>query len=52
MTSFGATRIVNDNGFQIPSNDYQVVISVDRTPVGEHERRFNAPSVEEVAIRV
>lgn len=35
---------------QMPSNYYQVVISADRTPAGEHERRFNAPSVEEVAI--
>lgn len=35
---------------QMPSNDYQIVISADRTPDGEHERRFNAPMVEKVAI--
>lgn len=35
---------------QIPSNEYQVVIRADKTPIGEHERRFNAPTKSEVAI--
>ncbi|GBM85996.1 hypothetical protein AVEN_147101-1 [Araneus ventricosus] len=29
-----------------------LIIRADRTPVGEHERRFNAPTVNEVAIVV
>lgn len=32
------------------SNDYRVVINPDRVPVGEHQRRFNAPSTNEIAI--
>ncbi|XP_055307176.1 uncharacterized protein LOC129571398, partial [Sitodiplosis mosellana] len=35
---------------KMPSKDYQVVIHADKTPAGEHERRFNAPIAEEVAI--
>lgn len=35
---------------QIPSNEYQVVIRADKTPIGEHERRFNAPIEGDVAI--
>lgn len=34
----------------MPSNEYQVKIKADRTPHGEHERRFNKPKNEEVAI--
>ena len=32
------------------SDDYQVVIKPDRVPSGEHERRFNSPTINEVAI--
>lgn len=35
---------------QMPTDNHKVVIKADRTPVGEHERRFNAPIVNEVAI--
>ena len=35
---------------QAPSEDMRVVIHADRTPAGEHERRYNAPQVNEVAI--
>lgn len=35
---------------QMPSDEYQVVIKPDRVPFGEHERRFNAPTINEVAI--
>lgn len=35
---------------QLISNDYKIVIKADRTPDGEHERRFNAPTTEEMAI--
>lgn len=34
----------------MPSNEYQVKIRADRTPDGGHERRFNKPTNEEVAI--
>lgn len=32
------------------SNDYRVVIQADKRPAGEHIGRYNAPSVDEVAI--
>lgn len=28
---------------QMPSDDHKIVIRADRRPIGEHERRFNAP---------
>ncbi|GFU04716.1 helitron_like_N domain-containing protein [Nephila pilipes] len=34
----------------MPSDTHKIVIHVDRTPVREHVRRFNAPTVDEVAI--
>ncbi|XP_044735689.1 uncharacterized protein LOC123297922 [Chrysoperla carnea] len=34
------------------SDDYKIVIRADKRPRGEHERRFNAPQVDEVAIVV
>ncbi|GFX94405.1 ATP-dependent DNA helicase [Trichonephila clavipes] len=35
-----------------PSDSYKVVIHTNRTPRGEHERRYNAPMVNEVAVLV
>ena len=35
---------------QIPSDDHQIVIHADKTPSGEHARRFNAPTTSDVAI--
>lgn len=32
------------------SDEYKVVIRADKRPVGEHERRFNAPQVNEIAV--
>lgn len=32
------------------SDRYKVVIRADKKPVGEHERRYNAPQVDEVAV--
>ncbi|KAL0860211.1 hypothetical protein ABMA27_010518 [Loxostege sticticalis] len=32
------------------SDDYKIVIRADKRPRGEHERRFNAPQIDEVAI--
>ncbi|UYV84655.1 hypothetical protein LAZ67_X002997 [Cordylochernes scorpioides] len=35
---------------RMPTDDYVVVIRADKTPAGQHERRFNAPTINEVAI--
>jgi hypothetical protein len=35
---------------RMPTDEYKVVIRADRLPAGEHERRFNAPKVDEVAV--
>ncbi|XP_046668407.1 uncharacterized protein LOC124359579 [Homalodisca vitripennis] len=37
---------------RMPSDDYKVVIRADKRPAGTHERRFNAPTIDEVAILV
>ncbi|GFU28394.1 uncharacterized protein NPIL_173271 [Nephila pilipes] len=34
----------------MPSDTHKIVIQADRTPDGEYIRRFNAPTVDEVAI--
>lgn len=34
----------------MPSDDYKIVIRADKTPFGEQERRFNAPTLNEVAV--
>lgn len=35
---------------RMPTDDYQIIIRADKTPSGEHKRRFNAPMLNEVAI--
>ena len=35
---------------RMPTDAYKVVIRADATPVGKHERRFNAPTTNEVTI--
>ena len=37
---------------RMPSDDYKVVIRADKRPAGTHERQFNAPTIDEVAIIV
>lgn len=37
---------------RMPSDDYKVVIKADKWPSGTHERTFNAPTVDEVAILI
>ncbi|AEE09607.1 putative DNA helicase [Cotesia vestalis bracovirus] len=37
---------------RMPSDDYKVVIKADKRPSGTHERTFNAPTVDEVAILI
>ncbi|KAF2891841.1 hypothetical protein ILUMI_14332, partial [Ignelater luminosus] len=34
----------------MPSDDHKIVIRADKRPAGEHERRFNVPMLNEVAI--
>lgn len=35
---------------RMPSDNHQIVIRADKTPAGEHSRRFNAPTIDDVAI--
>lgn len=35
---------------RMPSDNHKIVIRADRTHFGEHARRFNAPTIDEVAI--
>ncbi|XP_073955775.1 uncharacterized protein isoform X1 [Choristoneura fumiferana] len=37
---------------RMPSDSHNIVIRADKTPVGEHARRFNSPTIDEVAIVV
>ena len=34
----------------MPTDTHKIVISADKTPTGEHVRRYNTPTIEEVAI--
>lgn len=34
------------------SDNYKIVIRADKTPAGQHARRFNAPTIDEVVIFV
>ncbi|XP_075211190.1 uncharacterized protein LOC142318500 [Lycorma delicatula] len=34
----------------MPSDTHKIVIYADKTPAGEHVRRYNAPTIDEVAI--
>ena len=35
---------------EMPTDEYKIVISADRTPAGEHAGRYNAPTANEVAV--
>lgn len=35
---------------RMPADDYSIVIRADKRPPGQHERQFNAPTIDEVAI--
>lgn len=37
---------------RMPNDDYKVVIRADKRPSGAHERTFNAPTIDEVAILI
>jgi hypothetical protein len=34
----------------MPCDTHKIVLHADKTPAGEHVRRFNAPTIDEVAI--
>ncbi|GFV79730.1 helitron_like_N domain-containing protein [Trichonephila clavipes] len=66
MTSFGATKIcdrasdgqdhnqliqlIKRVSPRLQNDNYQIVIKADKVPLGEHAGRFNAPTVDEVAV--
>jgi hypothetical protein len=35
---------------QMPADDYKIVVRADKTPVGQHDRQYNAPTIDEMAI--
>lgn len=35
---------------RMPTDNHKIVIRSDKTPIGEHARRFNAPTIDDVAI--
>ncbi|GBP97983.1 hypothetical protein EVAR_69293_1 [Eumeta japonica] len=37
---------------RMPNDDYKIVIREDKQPAGSHERTFNAPTIDEVAVLV
>ena len=37
---------------RMPSDDYKIVIKADKRPTRTHERQFNAPTIDEVAITI
>lgn len=37
---------------RLPNDSYKIVIRADKRPAGTHERSFNAPTMDEVAILV
>ena len=34
----------------MPTDDCKILFRADKTPVGQHERRYNAPTIDEVSI--
>ena len=43
-------RIFKSSLERMPTNEYRLLIRGDMVPVGEHERCFNAPTMDEVAV--
>lgn len=37
---------------RMPTDDLRIVIRADKTPAGQHVRRYNAPTIDEVAVVV
>lgn len=35
---------------RMPSDNHKIVIRADKTPAGQHARRFNSPTIDDVAI--
>ncbi|GFW78967.1 uncharacterized protein TNCV_3305661 [Trichonephila clavipes] len=42
-------KIFKSHMHQLQSDNYAIVINPDKTPAGEHIRRFNAPVLDDVA---
>lgn len=36
----------------MPFDNHKIVIRADKTPAGQHARRFNAPTIDELGIVV
>lgn len=36
----------------MPTDNHKIIIRADKTPAGQHARRFNAPTIDEVAVVV
>ena len=36
----------------MPNNDYKVIIRAGKRPAGTHERTFNVPTIDKVAILI
>lgn len=34
----------------MPNDEYKIIIRADKTPNGEHEKCYNAPTINEVAV--
>ena len=37
---------------RMPADNYAIVIKADKTPAVQHERQYNAPTINEVAILI
>ena len=35
---------------RVPSDNHKIIIRADKTPAGEHARRFNAPTIDELVV--
>ncbi|GFS97549.1 helitron_like_N domain-containing protein [Nephila pilipes] len=47
---YNPVRLLKTAIDMMPSDTHKIVIQADRMPAGEHVRRFNAPTVDQVAI--
>jgi hypothetical protein len=45
-------RLFKNSIQRMPADDYAVVIRADKKHIGQHERQFNAPTIDEVAIMI
>lgn len=43
-------QLIKRVSLRLQNDNYQIVIKADKVPLGEHAGRFNAPTVDEVAV--